>query len=204
MTPRRLRPSWSTDELAHIYPTPHDHRIYGRGHAERVDAMRYLVAELTGWGGISTVADLSCGNASVTAAAVGVDRVYLGDYALGHELVGPIEQTLDQIPNVDLFISGETLEHLDDPFTVMNRIGKKTRYLVLSTPIDNWNDTNAQHYWAWSQTDVELMLTDAGFTVEGFISVDSRLWGEPYHYGIWCCVVEEMVRDRSTSGAGPR
>ena len=38
MVIKRLRPLPSPERLAELYATPHDHRLYGRGHGERVDA----------------------------------------------------------------------------------------------------------------------------------------------------------------------
>jgi hypothetical protein len=56
---------------------------------------------------------------------------------------------------------------------------------VLSTPLECWEDSNAEHLWAWDQHGVELMLLQADWAVRAFTSVDSREYGEPYLYGIW-------------------
>jgi hypothetical protein len=153
------------------------------------------------------IADLSCGNGAVVRDAAEYARSlyrqrtqfdltrvieYLGDIAPGYAYVGPIEETLGQVPSVDLFVNGETLEHLDDPDLVLRSIACKTRWLVLSTPTQNWNDTNAEHLWAWSEDDVTAMLTEAGFTIDRVSVVDSREWNEPYRYGIWtACATAE-------------
>lgn len=203
MTPTRLRPAWSADELARIYAAPHDHRIYGRGHHERVEMMKEHVQQLINdpnydpiprYNVPMTVADLSCGNADVAwSAAREADKrvpttiVRLGDIAPGWEFYGPIEQTIERVGKVDLFICGETLEHLDDPIAVLRQIRAVTRFAVLSTPTENWGDTNAEHYWSWSEDDVSDMLREAGFTIVRTSVVDSRMWGEPYRYGIWTC-----------------
>lgn len=195
MVATRLRPAWSDAQLAEIYAQPHDHRIYGRGHGERVHAMilqgRALVADGVE---LQTIADLSCGNGAVALDVANAVRlttgveplVILGDYAPGYALTGPLEKTVDQLPpQVDLYVCGETLEHLDDPPAVLHRLAGVARWLLLSTPTENWGDTNAQHYWAWSDADVTAMLEDAGFAVREFAVVDSRTYGEPYRYGIW-------------------
>lgn len=184
---RRLRPAWSEQELQQIYSQPHDHRIYGRGHAERVDRTVTLGHDLLEIDqSIWTVGDLSCGNAEITRR-LGRQQKQLGDFAPGYQFHGSIEQTINEITPVDLFVCSETVEHLNDPDGVLLQIRAKTRYLLLSTPIDCWEDTNAEHYWAWSQAGVEAMLTLAGFHVREFDQVDSRTYGEPYCYGIWVC-----------------
>jgi hypothetical protein len=190
----RLRGPWARDQLAIMYATPHDHFIYGRGHGERVDATIAAAQALaTERGPVTSIADLSCGNAYTVNRLIelgAVQRpafVWLGDTARGYPLHGPIEETLDLIPVVDLYVCGETIEHLDDPGAVLKQIRAKTRLLALSTPVENWDDTNAQHYWSWDVPDVAELLTSAGFTIDAFTDVDSRTYGEPYRYGIWTC-----------------
>ena len=139
-----------------------------------------------------TVADLSCGNAEVVrrmSAELSILPEYaqLGDFAPGYQYHGPIERMINEILNVDLFVMGETLEHLDDPLAVLRQVREKTTYLLLSTTIDCWEDSNDDHYWAWSREGVEELFEIAGFTVVAHDAVDSRTYGEPYTYGIWVC-----------------
>lgn len=70
---------------------------------------------------------------------------------------------------------------------MLSRIREKSKSLVLTTPIENWEDTNEEHYWAWNRNMIEFMLEKHGFSIEVFIPVDSTLFGEPYIYGIWGC-----------------
>jgi hypothetical protein len=177
---QRVRPAWSADELSRIYATPHDHKAWGRGHSERVDATIDLARSIPA----SSMADLSCGNAAI-ARALDIPAKHLGDFAPGYEHRGPIDETIHQIPEVDLFVCCETVEHLDDPDVTLALIAGKARNLVLSTPTDAWDDGTPEHYWAWDREEVESMLDRAGFTVVSFTSVDSRPYGEPYLYGIW-------------------
>lgn len=189
----RLRPRWTDEQLAEIYAQPHDHRRFGRGHAERVDeTVRQTLLSYAGHpedeGNAPVVVDLSCGNAFVARAFASRwpdAELVLGDYAPGYPLVGPINQTIWRAPYADIFICGETIEHLDDPVETLELIYAKTDTLILSTPTDNWGDTNAEHYWSWSQDDVEEMLVRVGFTIREVGVVDSRTYGEPYRYGIW-------------------
>ena len=197
MTPTRLRPRWSDDVLATLYAQPHDHNLYGRGHGDRVQKMiDHGVALVRAGEPITSIADLSCGNGHVArtiAAECNSDvHVILGDFAPGYPYVGPIERTVDRLSQVNLFVCGETIEHLDDPEAVLRQVHDVTRWLVLSTPVENWNDTNAEHYWAWSANDVTKMLQRVDFTVVKTDEVDSRPYGEPYLYGIWTAHVTRM------------
>lgn len=182
----RLRPKWSDEQLREIYAKPHDHRIYGRGHGERVEKtieMGLLLSFASGqFGSIESGADLSCGNGAILNALPIQDRRF-GDFAPGYEYQGPIEWTVTQIPHVDLFICSETIEHLDDPRGVLALI--PARYLLLSTPLEAWGDTNAEHYWAWDRAHVEDLMRWGGWSPLAFDNVDSREYGEPYNYGIW-------------------
>lgn len=184
MNRQRLRPAYGPEELARIYATPHDHRRW-RDHHLRVNA----TIEVARWmcvtmGGVETAADLSCGNGAILSAIPAHDR-HFGDYAPGYAYTGPIEQTIEQIPPVDLFVCSETIEHLDDPDVVLKSIREKTRWLVLSTPVDAWDDDNLEHYWAWSRDGVEEMLTAANLTPVVYSTLDFRPSGLPYCFGIW-------------------
>lgn len=183
MTRRRLRPAYAPEQLADLYAAPHDHTRW-EDHRMRVgvtiEAAKWFVRR----GDVHTVADLSCGDAAI-AKALDVDELILGDYAPGYDHTGPIEDTIEQIDPVDLFVCSETLEHLDAPDHVLRRIRAKTRYLVVSTPVDAGMDANPEHYWSWDRQGVERMLTGAGFTVEVYCPVDLRPAGYYYCFGIW-------------------
>lgn len=181
----------TADELARMYATPHDHRIYGRGHAERVDATIALAREHLQQ--FQSIADLSCGNGTIVRSLTPhVHDRWLGDFAPiqgepgENVLHGDIWDTLDQIPDpTHVFVLSETLEHVDEPLDLLDQIRQRCNQLVLSTPLECWGDTNPEHLWAWDRAGMEEMLDVAGWTVVAFDSVDSREWGEPYLYGIW-------------------
>lgn len=179
---KRLRPVPSRETLQSMYPKPHDHRIFGRGHRERVAMMIKFAVEQR-W---PTAADLSCGNGAVLEA-VDADQRFFGDLAPGWPIEGPIEETISGLPYiVDLLIMGETLEHLGNPEAVLQLAATTARYLLVSTPIDAWDDSNAEHLWAWDREGVEGLLTVSGWeSILRFDTVDSRTWGEPYCYGVW-------------------
>jgi len=171
---------------AAAYPTPHDHLLYGRGHSERVDEMIQLGNQaIKRWPfPLKYGADLSCGNGAVLKA-LDLDSKYYGDIAPGHAFHGPVEETINEIPDVNLFVLGETLEHVYDPAALLDALMNRIDVLLLSTPLDCWGDTNAEHYWAWSQKGVEQVASRSGFSPQEFSMVDSTAYGEPYKYGIW-------------------
>jgi len=182
---KRLRPKPTIEQMSLMYPVPHNHAIYGRGHQERVDATIDLARRNLPTPVIS-VADLSCGNAHI-AQSLQPTQVYLGDFAVGYEYCGMIEDTILEVPAVQVFICSETLEHVSLPDELLYLIQKRAAYLVLSTPLECWDDTNAEHLWAWDREGVEEMLVRNRWHPKVFTSVDSREYGEPYLYGIWVC-----------------
>ena len=183
---KKLREFYTAKELAEIYATPHDHAIYGRGHGIRVNMTIQLAKDMAYQAEAKSVADLSCGNGAI-AKALDIEKTILGDYAEGYEYSGPLEINLEKIGNVDLYICSESIEHVEDPGSVLNSIRSKSKTLVLSTPIDAWYDTNDEHYWAWGKQDVEMLLKNAGWTPDVFVMLDTTVFGEPYIYGMWGC-----------------
>src|SRR5678816_3418486 len=152
----RCREKYSDEELARIYASPHDHSQFP-DHKLRVKktfelANRYLTPEDV------TAADLSCGNGAILRYLPHVQTRYYGDYAPGYQYHGPIEETIFQIPNVDVFILCETLEHLDDPDLVLRRIRMRAKKLILSCPLMRWWDENPEHYWAFDRKAIKGML----------------------------------------------
>ena len=191
----RLRPPHSPAELADLYAVPHEHTGWP-DHRLRVAETIGLGRELMGLSGHPVIiADLSCGDAVIPRDLIGYSkapakRVILGDIAPGYELQGPIEQTLDQLTQVGLFVCSETIEHLDDPDTVLRKIRGKAATLLLSTPLGETTSRNPEHYWGWDDADVEGMLRVAGWVPvlsrivsyrpgrdEEFMPADYQLWG---------------------------
>lgn len=184
----RLRPAYSPAELAELYPVPHDHTRWA-DHLVRVAETTGAGRELMNLSGHpAVIADLSCGDAVIPRDLIGYStqhakRVILGDFAPGYELTGPIEQTLDCISGVGLFVCCETAEHLDDPDAVLRKIRSKAATLLLSTPLGEITPHNPEHYWGWDAEGVEAMLRDAGW-----VPVLHRdVICPPAAYQIWGC-----------------
>jgi hypothetical protein len=186
MMRRRLRPMPTADELRQLYAVPHDH-LGWEDHVFRVDVTSALAHHLLPQGG--RVADLSCGNALIARRlrdSHGATLV-LGDFAPGYQHCGPIEETVELIDPVDLFVCSETVEHLDNPDAVLRQIRAKTDRLLLSTPDGEDDDANPEHIWGWDAEATEKMLRDAGFQPDVHTTVDVRPAGCVYAYQIWAC-----------------
>ena len=186
----RLRPSYTSPELAEIYKHPHDSRRW-EDHKIRVRQTVSLGKEAyVQRDGL--IADLSCGNATIPvqlSVHFGA-RTILGDFAPTsmYELRGPIERTLHMMgQTANLFILSETLEHLDDPDTVLQMIRQKSAQLLLSTPIGESTSGNPEHYWGWDQEAVGAMLDAARWKP---IMRTDLIFSNPdfcYNYQIWLC-----------------
>jgi len=178
----RLREKYTDAELSAIYDKKHEHTKWN-DHRLRVSstiALAQWVADE-----VKSVADLSAGDASVITA-LDAETKYIGDYVPGYEFTGALEQTLELIPNVDLYICTETIEHLDDPDSVLRQIRQKSKMLILSTPIGESSADNPEHYWGWNDEDVELMLRDAGWKPRAKQNI---YFQGIYHYDFqtWLC-----------------
>ena len=168
------------------YPHPHDHRIYGAGHDIRarqtIALAQWVMADMGG----GTVADLSAGQGAI-ARAVSPSAI-LGDYAPGHPISGPIEATIDELGPVDLFICTETLEHLNAPDLVLEKIRATSQRLVCSLPqmrVNGQIDTNGEHVWQFDQADGERMLQLTGWQIDACVHVEPP--DGPYNYLLWAC-----------------
>lgn len=169
---RRLRETPTPDEMLALYPEPHDARLYGHGHYLRVEVTkvwaRWMAIDLA----VTSAADLSTGNAEIPdALPPSVVETHLGDFAAGYQYRGPIEETIIQVPPVDLFICSETIEHVDDPEAVLLAIRSKARLLLLSTPIGENDTGNPEHLWGWDQEAVAEMLHATGWRTLGQVDL---------------------------------
>jgi hypothetical protein len=180
---KRLRPAYTAAQLKEVYSKPHDANNW-QDHLIRVSITQELAKWTARTYAVKSAADLSCGNAAIINSLPPEIEKYLGDFAPGYKYTGALEQTIRQIPSVDLFILSETIEHLDNPLETLDRIRHKTNYLVLSTPDDAGDDTNPEHYWSWDSEDIKYMLKKAGF--EDVLVYNKLVLNEyMYDYQIW-------------------
>lgn len=183
MTGTRLRPAPTGDELAAMYASPHDHRAYGAGHDLRVRVSVAIGLWLADDCGASAVADLTAG-AGFIARALCPSPV-LGDLAPGLPICGPIEATLPDLDPVDIYVCTETLEHLDDPESVLDLIRERARRLLVSFPHCDGPDINTEHLWQWTEAEAEGLLVAAGW--RPLTSLVLEVPDGPYRYSIWGC-----------------
>ena len=137
------------------YTTPGDYRDWHPAHEVRAALTVALAAPFVQPG--SVVADLSCGNgliASALAEKAGTTPI-LGDVAPGWPITGDLVDTIENVGPVDVFVLTETLEHLPDPAAVL--AGIQADVLVLSTPVEAWDDREPQHLWAWDRQWVSVL-----------------------------------------------
>ena len=177
----RLRPAYSEDEIQGIYLKPHSHKKF-EDHIIRVQKSIELLKDYNTY---NSIADLSAGDAAIINS-IDAEIKYIGDYAPGYEITGHIDQTINNLPEVDLFICSETLEHLDNPDATLKAIRKKTKYLFISTPNGENDDGNPEHYWGWNNKDMKQMLIDAEFDPVVYYLLQLK---EKYYYDfqMWIC-----------------
>lgn len=177
---RKLRRFHDAAELRRIYEHKYNSSAWPE-HVRRVTFTRNLIQGLITEHGLTTMADLSCGDAEVTSTLTGLTHRHLRDFTdHGEDILSLLNGVLDP---VDLFVCTETIEHLEAPWTVLERIREKTKWLVLSCPNDEKNAENWEHYWSFEQDDVRDMLTQAGFTDLECTGLWEPGWN--YDYQIW-------------------
>lgn len=179
----RLRPAHTPERLAEIYAQPHAHAGW-QDHRLRV---QMTIAFATWFGHVNSVADLSAGDAAIINS-ISADTKHIGDFAPGYEYQGAIDDTIDLIPNVDLFICSETIEHLDDPEATLRKIRAKTKAIIVTTPDGETGDTNPEHYWGWDCDGVRELLEATGFKpiISNKLILSDA--GMIYDYQFWGCV----------------
>jgi hypothetical protein len=191
-----LRQAYDEKSLKNIYPSPHDHTGF-HDHILRVQA---TIAVARWLGPISTAADLSAGDATIINS-LEVDKKYIGDFAPGYDITGPIEETIHSIPGVDLFICSETLEHLDNPEAVLSSIRSKAKHLILTTPDGEGQAGNPEHYWGWDSECIKGMIIEAGFEPMCLSLIKLREYGYAYDYQIWLAKSsDKAIPSKSRSG----
>lgn len=73
----------------------------------------------------------------------------------------------DNIPEANVYIITEVLEHLADPHEMVRRIRARNAFIIASSP---WGETMMSHdechAWGWTFTGYHQMMRDAGFTTK--------------------------------------
>lgn len=179
---QRLRPAYTDEQLTQVYAVPHNHTVW-KDHRLRV---QMTIAFASWFKDVRSIADLSSGDATIINSIPAEVR-YIGDYAPAYEFTGAIDETIDLIPKVDLFICSETIEHLDNPEATLAKIRAKTRHLIVTTPIGESNADNPQHYWGWDEAGVKELLIGAGFEPVIYSALHFEDPNLIYDYQLWGC-----------------
>lgn len=213
MTRVQLRPvRTEAEEISFYerrYPRGYRHEVWP-DHIERVAASADLIRRYGN--NIKTAADLSCGDAAILR---GIDdlleQAYVGDligargeYPMRPHVrimkAGPLPESLKDFRSfpgnvlpVDLFVLSETLEHVPDPDGLLQELTGISRYLFLSTPLDEGPGSgNEEHYWGWGQGDIHHMLWESGWSpleVQLLTPESTRHLGEgAYTFQLWMAV----------------
>lgn len=191
---QRLRDGYNRAQLGEMYGQPFDHTATPGG-VERVEqtigfALEHIAGPVAACPYIYYVADLSAGDAAIPKRIFQhypeKIKLYLGDLAPAWALRGTIGEMLSELPDaVDLYVCCETLQLVDHPDKLLQELRFHAGALLVSAPIENFDDPDERVLWCWSRPSVEEMLTSAGWQPVGFRLVDNR--PEGYAHGIWYC-----------------
>jgi hypothetical protein len=194
---RQLRPLREPHEdaafYAERYPEGYVHRIWP-DHVIRVQKTVELAVRWVIERNVRTIVDLSCGDGAILDGIADLTfephSFWYGDVNgnTGIELdyVGPIEKTLDLIDETDMFVLSETIEHVHAPDLLLSRIRRRSKMLVMSTPVGEDTDGNPEHYWGWDVDDVREMLMCVGWNPLECEVLNTKVPGA-YVYQIWIC-----------------
>lgn len=180
---RQLRPFHTAEQLAALYARPYDHTRWP-DHIERVAHTTAALDRFAVMLGARSVADLSCGDGAIVNRSTHPwDLKVLRDLATTGL---PVEEQINLLAPVDVFVCSETLEHVQDPDALLAAIRPKARGLLLTTPHGESDDTNPEHYWGWDSQDLDGMLAAAGWGERAMELFTPRA-PSPYVFQIWTC-----------------
>lgn len=161
------------------YAHTYSYKRWGE-HVDRIRHTTEIAQRIINTEELKHVTDLSCGDGAIINSLTGVDTVR-NDFSINGD---GIEVTSKIMKPTDLFICSETIEHLREPWTVLEQIAMNTKWLVLSTPLDeDISVGNWEHYWSFEKRDIQDILEQSCFTPVDHIVLLSAGW--TYEYQIW-------------------
>ena len=143
-------------------------------HRERLIKAKEFVLEACAMGA-KTAVDLGCGDGGLLSLLKesgidcwGYDLMPINiEYAKTHRGVDARYTDFNNdgtIEYADIAIMTETLEHMEDPHSVVRNLPSK--YIVASSP---YNENDQMHYefhlWAWDNEGYRKLLEDGGYTI---------------------------------------
>jgi len=172
------------DDVAHVSTFAfHEHReraphLEQYVHRGRLDAAASAVLRAcVGVSGVPFVVDLGCGDGGLLSllpehiTAVGYDFQPTNTAGWAERVVVAhasnfVERWDDEIPQADVYVMTEVLEHLTDPHEMVRRVRRRNAQLVASSP---WTETYESHdechAWAWDTEGYAAMIRTAGFKI---------------------------------------
>lgn len=191
---KQLRDFYSDEQLKAVYNKSYRHDQW-EDHKQRVQLTSFLAWKLAGRVKAVSGADLSAGDGTILRS-LSLPQMIFGDWRPCYAQPSgedwryadiEEESTWADMCNVDIFICTETLEHVRDPDLLLRRIRAHSASLILSTPTDEDNSINPEHYWGWGVDDIREMLETAGFTSLDVDLFDAKVPGG-YIFQTWTCV----------------
>jgi hypothetical protein len=181
---RKLRRFMDAEELKSCYGKHYDPTVWPE-HMKRIEATKAFIQRLVDDQGLKTAADYSAGGTPLMASVANLELLETSDYSLsGRDIIDEVRR----MEPVDLYVCTETIEHLECPWTLIEEVARKTRWLVLSTPLDEpWGSGNWEHYWGFTLDDVRTMLEQSGISPMRQQIVHGENW--TYAYQLWAGVV---------------
>ncbi len=137
----------------------HIFRYYmARGYIEGCDVVLDVAA---GWGYGSAILSRSLAD-QVIAIEKNDDCVkHIEDNRLADEIIHKNLNDMDELPNCDLAVSIETIEHLNDPEKFASMLKESTkRHIVVSTPIIKTTETNKDHLHNFTPETLQKLFVD--------------------------------------------
>lgn len=177
---KKLREFYNQEQLKDLYKNGYDHTTSIQHKLRVALSIQLAVWTINRWN-LQRVADFSCGDGHIISELIrskNVTEAIIGDFAqvnvdkvrenlgINEDVkisyhVGDISQLLSNVEkDIDLFILTETIEHVEDPEKLLYELSKKVRFLILSTPIDEQDAGNPEHYWGWSNEEMNTLLID--------------------------------------------
>lgn len=179
----KLREVHTDQELEKVYGDGQGFREKGFDFTYRMNVLSSAVRLCLDRFTIESIADLACADCLPIASSIVVGQelpaLHLGDFAKvnvanAKQLFkqyksltyyhGRIEDTVDEIPKVDLFILNEILELVSEPEKVLSKIKTRARYVVVLTPCnEKKREDGFNNCWSWNYDDFKKMLVRANF-----------------------------------------
>lgn len=161
------------------YAVRYDHTRWA-DHRDRVAHTLSIAREVVERNHYRRAGDLSAGDRAIVTG-LGLTDCVASDWTDGTDIMDMITR----IEPVDIYICTETIEHLEAPWTLLERIAEKTKCLILSTPMDEGQAVgNWEHYWSFTVEDVFTLLHQSGFP-RMTVDIIHPNGGGPYIHQIW-------------------